>query len=174
MIKTSHKSIKQDYKIWKLENLDYIFNWLWYLKAEDIKSLDSRSQQNSITDTQTLVISLAKSLSDPAQDYTLYFDNLFNNISLAHALAQLKIEIMKTAQVNAIGLFLSIIQLKNAKKSLKWEYLKTAIVINYQQAVQPGVYITQSVDSVNTNLWQDNNWVLDMIIAYNYPLFIAS
>ena len=25
-IKTSHKSIKQDYKIWALEDLDYIFN----------------------------------------------------------------------------------------------------------------------------------------------------
>jgi len=50
-----------------------------------------------MTDTQTLVISLAKSLSDPTQDYTLYLDNLFNNILLADALTQLKIEIMRTA-----------------------------------------------------------------------------
>ena len=50
-----------------------------------------------MADTQALVISLAKSLPDPAQGYTLYLDNLFNNIPLAHALAQLKIEIMKIA-----------------------------------------------------------------------------
>ena len=50
-----------------------------------------------MADIQALVISLAKSLPDPAQGYTLYLDNLFNNISLAHALGQLEIEIMGTA-----------------------------------------------------------------------------
>ena len=50
-----------------------------------------------MADTQALVISLAKSLSDPDQGYTLYLDNLFNNILLADALAQLKIGVMKTA-----------------------------------------------------------------------------
>ena len=51
-----------------------------------------------MTDTQALVISLAKSLLDPeSQDYTLYLDNLFNNILLADALTQLKIEVMRTA-----------------------------------------------------------------------------
>jgi len=51
-----------------------------------------------MTDTQTLVIFLAKSLPDSAyQDYTLYLDNLFNNVSLADALTQLKIGIMRTA-----------------------------------------------------------------------------
>jgi len=40
-----------------------------------------------MTDTQTLVISLAKSLpNSAAQDYILYLDNLFNNIFLAEAL----------------------------------------------------------------------------------------
>ena len=54
-----------------------------------MKNLDSRSQQNSITDTQILVISLAKSLSDlTVQDYILYLDNLFINISLADALGK--------------------------------------------------------------------------------------
>ena len=48
-----------------------------------------------MTDTQTLVISLAKSLSDSAQDYILYLDNLFINILLADALEQLDIEVMK-------------------------------------------------------------------------------
>ena len=62
-----------------------------------MESLDSRSQQNSMTDTQTLVISLAKSLPDlTVQDYILYLDNLFINISLADALEQLDIEIMRT------------------------------------------------------------------------------
>ena len=50
-----------------------------------------------MTDTQTLVISLAKSLSNlAAQDYILYTDNLFTNSLLAKALSQLDIEVMKT------------------------------------------------------------------------------
>ena len=50
-----------------------------------------------MTDTQALIISLAKSLSNlTVQDYILYLDNLFTNISLADALEQLGIEIMET------------------------------------------------------------------------------
>ena len=73
-----------------------------------------------MTDTQALVISLAKSLLDlTVQDYILYLDNLFTNISLADALEQLDIEVMRTTRVNASGLSLSLIQLKHAKESLK-------------------------------------------------------
>ena len=43
VIKTSYKSIKQDYKFWTLENHDYIFNWLWHSKVQDTEDLDSRS-----------------------------------------------------------------------------------------------------------------------------------
>ena len=90
-----------------------------------------------MADTQALVISLAKSLPDPAQDYTLYLDNLFNNIPLAHALAQLKIKIMEIAQINTLELSLSIKQLKNAKKTLKWRHLKTTIAIDYLLSTWP-------------------------------------
>ena len=102
-----------------------------------------KSHQNTMTDTQTLVISLAKSLPDPAQGYTLYLDNLFNNIPLAHALAQLKIGIMETAWVNALGLPLSIKQLKNAKESLKWGHLKTAITTDYSLSTWPKLHVRQ-------------------------------
>ncbi len=153
VIKASHKPIKQDYKIWALADLDYIFNWLWYSKTRDTESLDSRSCQNIMTDTQTLVIFLAKSLLDPAQDYTLYLDNLFTNSLLAKTLGQLDIEVMRMTQVKALELSLTIRQLKQAKESLKWEYLKIVIV-----------------DNVLYFLWQDNNQVLDMIIASNYFL----
>jgi hypothetical protein len=118
-IKASHKSIKQGYKIWALADLGYIFNWLWYSKARGTEGLDSRSCQNTMTDTQTLVIFLAKSLPDPAQDYTLYLDNLFTNGLLAKALGQLGIGVMGTTQVKALGLPLTIRQLKQAKEPLK-------------------------------------------------------
>jgi len=72
-----------------------------------------------MTDTQTLIMSLAKNLSESAQDYILYLDNLFINLSLATALEQLDIEVMKTVQVNALDLSKEIIQLKYAKESLK-------------------------------------------------------
>ena len=72
-----------------------------------------------MADTQALVLSLTKSLPDPAQGYTLYLDNLFNNVPLADALAQLKIGVMGTARVNAIGLSPSLAQLRHTKESLK-------------------------------------------------------
>ena len=106
-----------------------------------------------MADTQALVMILAKSLSNPAQGYILYLDNLFTNGLLAKALGQLDIGIMEITQVNASGLSLSLILLKHAKEPLKWGHLKTVIVKNI-------LYF----------LWQDNNWVLDMIIAYNYFL----
>jgi len=50
-----------------------------------------------MTDTQALVISLAKSLPDSSViGYTLYLDNLFPNIPLAKALGELDIGIMGT------------------------------------------------------------------------------
>ena len=73
-----------------------------------------------MADTQTLVISLAKSLPNPAtQDYILYLNNLFTNIPLANTLGQLDIGVMGTTRVNASGLPSSIIQLKYTKESLR-------------------------------------------------------
>ena len=73
-----------------------------------------------MTDIQTLVISLAKSLSNlTAQDYILYTDNLFINDLLAKTLSQLDIEIMRTIQIKALEFSLTIRQLKYVKKSLK-------------------------------------------------------
>ena len=140
VIKTSHKSIKQDYKIWALADLDYIFNWLWYSKAQDTENLDKRCHWNIMTDTQTLVISLAKSLPNLAQDYILYLDNLFTNDPLTKTLRQLDIEVMRTTQLKTLELSLIITQLKHAKESLKWEHLKTV-----------------TVDNILYFLWQDNN-----------------
>jgi hypothetical protein len=54
-----------------------------------------------------------------AQDYILYFDNLFINIFLVDALEQLDIEVIKIIQINTSELSLSLIQLKYAKESLK-------------------------------------------------------
>src|SRR5436189_2255268 len=61
-IKAPHKPIKQDYKVWALGNLGYIFNWLWYSETLGTEDLGMRSRRNTMADTQTLVISLAKSL----------------------------------------------------------------------------------------------------------------
>ena len=72
-----------------------------------------------MTDIQILVMFLTKSLSNSAQDYILYLDNLFINDSLAKTLKELDIEIMKTTQVKALDLSSKLIQLKQAKESLK-------------------------------------------------------
>jgi len=119
IIKTLHKFIKQDYKIWTLEDLDYIFNWLWYLRSLNTENLSKQSHQKIIINTQILIIFLIKNLSESAQDFILYLDNLFINLSLATALKQLDIEIMRIVWVNALDLSEEIIQLKYAKESLK-------------------------------------------------------
>ena len=72
-----------------------------------------------MTDTQTLVISLAKSLLNLTQDYTLYLDNLFINDSLAKTLKKLDIEVIRMIQIKALELSLTIRQLKYVKESLK-------------------------------------------------------
>ena len=81
-----------------------------------------------MADTQALILSLAKSLPDPAKGYTLYLDNLFSSIPLAVALGKLDIEIMSTAQVNTLELPSSLIQLKHDKEILEWGHLKVAII----------------------------------------------
>ena len=72
-----------------------------------------------MTDTQTLVLSLAKSLSNSAINYILYLDNLFTNRLLAKALRELDIGVMGTTRVKALGLPPELIQLKQAKEPLK-------------------------------------------------------
>jgi len=150
-IKAPHKPIKQGYKIWALADLGYIFNWLWYSKAQGTEGLGKRSRQNTMADTQALVISLAKSLpNSAAQDYILYLDNLFTNGLLAKALRELDIGVMGTTRVKALDLPPELIQLKQAKEPLKWGYLKIIIV-----------------DNILYFLWQDNNRVLGITTAYN-------
>ena len=61
-----------------------------------------------MTNTQILIMFLAKNLSNSAQDYTLYLDNLFINDSLAKTLRELDIEIMRTTQIKALKLSLTI------------------------------------------------------------------
>src|SRR5438034_11390293 len=92
-IKAPHKPIKQGYKIWALADLGYIFNWLWYSKTRGTEGLGMKSRQNTMANTQTLVLSLAKSLPNlnSAQSYILYLDNLLTNIPLVKALRQLDI-----------------------------------------------------------------------------------
>ena len=50
-----------------------------------------------MANTQALILSLAKSLPDPAYGYTLYLNNLFPSIPLAIELGKLDIEVMNIA-----------------------------------------------------------------------------
>ncbi len=148
-IKAPHKPIKQGYKIWSLGDCGYTFNWLWYSKAKGTEGLSPRSRENTMADTQALVLSLAKSLPDPACGYTLYLDNLFPSIPLAVELGKLGIGVMSTARLITLGLPSSLIQLKRGKEVLEWGHLRVAII-----------------KRILCFLWQDNNQVLGMIIAY--------
>jgi hypothetical protein len=150
-IKAPHKPIKQGYKLWALGDSGYIYNWLWYSKAEGTEGIRGVRRQYLGADTQALVIHLAKSLPKGTPgDYTLYLDNLFTNVPLATALGELSIGVMGTTRVAALGLPLGLIQLKQAKTPLIWGHLETTIV-----------------KGVGCFLWQDNNRVLGITTAYN-------
>jgi len=148
-IKAKHKPIKEGYKIWTLGDYGYTYNWLWYSKAKGTEGLESKSRENIMADTQALVLSLAKSLPDPACGYTLYLDNLFPSIPLAVKLGKLGIGIMCTARLNTLGLPSSLTQLKRDKEVLEWGHLRVT-----------------TIKRILYFLWQDNNWMLGMIIAY--------
>jgi hypothetical protein len=147
-IKAPHKPIKQGYKIWSLGDCGYTFGWRWYSRYQGTEGLGLKSRENTMADTQTLVLSLAKSLPDPAKGYTLYLDNLFPSIPLAVALGKLGIGVMSTARVNTLGLPSSLIQLKRGKEVLEWGHLRVAII-----------------KRILCFLWQDNNQVLGKILT---------
>ena len=54
-------------------------------------------------------------------------NNLFTNVPLVNALAELGIGVIGTTRVNALGFPLSLIQLKQAKSPLIWGDLETVI-----------------------------------------------
>ena len=62
-----------------------------------------------MVNTQTLILSLAKSLSNLVKNYTLYLNNLFSSIPLAIKLGKLSIEIINIAQLTTLRLSSSLI-----------------------------------------------------------------
>jgi len=62
-----------------------------------------------MVNTQTLILSLAKSLSNLVKNYTLYLNNLFSSISLVIKLGKLSIEIINIAQLTTLRLSSSLI-----------------------------------------------------------------
>ena len=127
-IKAKHKPTKQGYKIWSLGDCGYTVDWRWYSKYQGTEGLGLKSRENTMADIQALVLSLAKSLPNPATGYTLYLDNLFPSIPLAVALGKLGIGVMSTARLNTLGLPSSLTQLKRGKEVLKWGHLRIAII----------------------------------------------
>ena len=103
-IKAKYKPTKQGYKIWSLGDCGYTFNWRWYSKYQGTEGLGLKSRENTMANTQALVLSLAKSLPDSACGYTLYLDNLFPSIPLIIELGKLGIGVMSTARLNTLGL----------------------------------------------------------------------
>src|SRR5437762_2772954 len=85
-----------------------------------------------MTDTQALVISLAKSLSDLSViNYILYLDNLFSNILLVKILEELDIDIMSMIQVNVLEFSLELVQLKQVRSEEHTSELQSPMYILY-------------------------------------------
>jgi hypothetical protein len=72
-----NKPIKQGYKIYRIADHGYIYNWIWSLRE---KGLQDMVLYPDLTPTGSLVRNLALSL--PRRYLTIYLDNYFTSIPL--------------------------------------------------------------------------------------------
>jgi hypothetical protein len=91
--KMPSKPIKQGYKIYKIADHGYIFNWIWSFKE---KGLQEIVLYPNLTYTGYLVRNLALSL--PRRHLTIYIDNYFTSIPLFLELQACKFGVVGTTR----------------------------------------------------------------------------
>ena len=94
-IKLKNKPIHTGYKLWCIGDHDYIWNWLFHSRIEDVETLEKgqktswsrlcsagHTESVSLASTFGLVLRLAEQLSKQLK-FCIYLDNLFQNIPVA-------------------------------------------------------------------------------------------
>ena len=89
-------------------------------------------------------------LKHPHTKYVVFLDNLFLNVSVAHALLKFDIGCMGTTRKNAEGLPSDLLEAKAANRVLQWNQ-RVALVVGRTLCF----------------LWQDNNAVLGITTAFS-------
>ena len=93
------------------------------------------------------------------QLFLMFLDNLFLNISIAHYLLVIGFAVMGTTRKNAARLPKSLTSVKDKNKKLKKKKKRQPLIYNSILVV--------IIDFCLCFLWQDNNSVLAITIAYS-------
>ena len=142
---TLGKSIKEEYKLFAINNKKYLYNYTWYSLVQGLKD---RLKCKGLG--ETLVIILKLTADTLLKNIILFINNYFTYIELALALRDRGITIYKT--------------IKPGRKDL----LKLLIKIKQQFArdIPHGVLAVIIQKDVLLVAWQNNNLILDLITAY--------
>ena len=133
-----NKPIKQGYKIYRIADHGYIYNWIWSSRE---KGLQDILHFPNITNTACLVQTLVLSL--PRQFLTIYLDNYFTSIPLFLELQACNFGAIGTTRPHKEFLN-QLLEIKNRfATKLEWNTLLAAVV-----------------NDVLCLAWQDNNIVL--------------
>ena len=125
-VKMKNKPIPEGYKVWALGFEGYYYDWLYYSPVIGTEDCDGKRASRFAAYGPTKTVLLAATFQVPvrlcqklrnrysAQEYTVFLDNLFLNVPVAHALLYLRIGVMGTTRKNAAG-FRNSLVLKNTK-----------------------------------------------------------
>ncbi len=131
-ITISDKFISTGFKLFALDNSDYIYNWeciksgiiegILRERKKVFISIPNSSISTSLNPTQSVVIRLANSLSKFVKDglfFHFYLDNLFICWKSAQALKERGIAVTKTVRKGATDYPPRLLQLKKMNRALE-------------------------------------------------------
>ena len=97
-VKLPNKPIKEDYKVWVLDDAGYVYNWLWHSQIEEVETISQEdikvdwvtkkkfTELNTVhlTPTFVLVIRLVQRLRQihPTRVFYFFLNNLFLNVNV--------------------------------------------------------------------------------------------
>ncbi len=162
-ITISCKSILTGFKLFALDDSDYIYNWecTWPGIAEGILrerkkisiSILNSSISTSLNPTQSVIIQLANSLSKFVKDelfFHFYLDNLFVCWKSAQTLKERGIAVTETVWKKATDYSPRLLQFKKMNRALEWGALQASVI-----------------ERIACWLWQDANAVMSTFIFYS-------
>jgi hypothetical protein len=160
-VKMPNKPIKQGYKVWILGLTGgAIYDWLMHSNIDKTECCYVGKRFKGppnigeivVPPTQQVPLILCENLRarHPLLNCTVFLDNLFLNIPVAHALLALGIGVTGTTRKTAAGIPRILTDVKDLK-----------------QAIRYGGILAIEVDNVLCFAWQDNNVVLCITTSYS-------
>jgi hypothetical protein len=162
-IKIKNKPIPQGFKFYAFASAGYIHDWLWHSSRDGTEECGRKGKNRKFTGVpEEGNVSLAPTFQVPIRlmerlrdrdshtKYTLFLDNLFLNVKVAHVLLGMQIGCTGTTRKNADGVPTEQLRSKAINRGFKWG---------------------ESTSTLNGKalclLWQDNNDVLAVTTSFS-------